>query len=177
MTTDSPRGEIATRVEASKRGSMDSIPEDLETLRLEIDRRLAIIEELALRRKESAEKTRELERKLAEVERSRRSREEQFKRWEAERRAILDELEHDRTLLAEAWNRLEQEETRRSARTDRSDRRDVHRVERNDSNAPKVAVHAAAPAPAPAEEDHVAQSILRQFRSLQRDVRRNAGEA
>lgn len=175
MTTDSPRGEISTRVETLKRGVIVSSPEELETLRQEIDRRLAQIEELVLKRRGSAERTRELERKLAEVERSRRARDDQLKRWEAERQAILDELEHDRSLLAEAWNRLEQEETRRSSRPERSDRRDVRRVDKNESITPKATVQAVAATPV--EEDHVAQSILRQFRSLQRDVRRIADDS
>ncbi len=175
MTTDSPRGEIATRVEALQRGVIDSTPEELETLRQEIERRLTRIEELALKRRGSVERTRELERKLAELERSRRSRDDQLKRWEAERQAILDELEHDRSLLAEAWNRLEQEETRRSSRPDRSDHRDGRRIDKIESNTPKATVHAVAATPV--EDDHVAQSILRQFRSLQRDVRRKIDES
>lgn len=172
MTTDSPRGEIATRVEALQRGVIDSTPEELETLRQEIERRLTLIEELALKRRGSVERTRELERKLAELERSRRSRDDQLKRWEAERQAILDELEHDRSLLAEAWNRLEQEETRRSSRPDH---RDGRRIDKNESNTAKATVHAVAATPV--EDDHVAQSILRQFRSLQRDVRRKSDES
>jgi len=88
------------------------------------------------------------------------------KRREQDYQAALQQLDADRRLLAEAWERLEQEQL----------------------ETPVVAAAAATPAtpaserpaaPRPAADpasEAVTRSILQQFQSLQGDVRRNARE-
>lgn len=87
--------------------------------------------------------------------------------------ARVEELDHDRRLLAEAWERLELEQqaahpaTRSTGERPRNDRR---------SEAPTPPPPPPAPAPLPSSETDgvVDRAILRQFEALRRDVRRTA---
>ena len=89
-------------------------------------------------------------------------------RREQQWQAGLQQLESDRRLIADAWERLEQAQ--------------VDAPQRSNADAERPAT---APPPAPAEpvprqsadetaDDPVTRAILRQFQALQGDVRRNA---
>ncbi|MEW4569354.1 hypothetical protein AB1L88_15930 [Tautonia sp. JC769] len=90
----------------------------------------------------------------AEVERHQRE-------WEAQ----VEALDHDRRLLAEAWERLEHEQVAALSGT------------RSPADSPRPS---RAPAPPPVasppveRDDMLDQAILRQFEALRRDVRRTA---
>ena len=92
----------------------------------------------------------------------------QAERREREWRTALEQLEDDRTLLAEAWERLERE------------RLEVVVAAPQGTNRPPIAdrvgAQPARPRPdlADSTNDHVAVAILQQFQALRNDVRRNA---
>jgi hypothetical protein len=76
-----------------------------------------------------------------------------------EHQTSLEQLEHDRALLAEAWDRVEQERIK-CAQAPR-------KVVVNPF-APQVPVSSVTPS----SEDPVIQAVLSQFQTLRRDVRK-----
>jgi hypothetical protein len=142
----------------------------LEQLRSSLRQRLDSIEALALERPEFApadptEREQVLRRRVAELEERLARLSVEAKRREQEHQAAMEQLEADRRLIAEAWERLELERTGFLAPA---------------APAARQAAPAAAP-PAPvlrptvdaAGNDAVANSILKQFQALRSDVRKN----
>jgi hypothetical protein len=157
--------------------------EDLRRLRQRVLERLDAIEALARRRPASAVESadlaaceRMLRQKEAELEEARRQ-----LRAEAERQAkewadALEQLDADRRLLADAWDRLERERLEGHGGSEGRLRRQARTLGPTGVTASAPA-GAAAPARIDAEPDNpVARAILRQFEALGRDVR-SAAEA
>lgn len=142
-----------------------------------------------------SERERMLERRVAELEQVQTRIRDEVSRWEQERSSMLQQIEHDRKLLAEAWERLEYEQTHTTAMPggQHSDSRRVGVIINGTGSSSVVSAGAGSSMPRPihqqpaasagsgppqpqqpaAQDDSVAQAILRQFQSLQRDVRRN----
>ncbi|CAN5642225.1 hypothetical protein BH23PLA1_BH23PLA1_15970 [soil metagenome] len=91
--------------------------------------------------------------------------------WEQQRQALIEEIEHDRLLLAEAWERLERAQVEAAA-TSRAPPR-TSTISKA-TTAPTVSAPRVASASSN-EDSAVSQAILRQFEMLRRDVRRNGG--
>lgn len=89
-------------------------------------------------------------------------------RRDLEWREFLEDLNHDRNRLAQAWQDLEHERLRSSnpARADPSPRTPPAVTQ-------DIGVNPSEPAGDPRATDLISQEILRQFRTLQGDVRRN----
>jgi hypothetical protein len=143
----------------------------LERLRACFEQRLSRIEALARDRPQPSvldrtELEQELERRIAECEQSQLRLRAQNDRHEQEWRTTLEQLEGDRTLLADAWERLERE--RLEGATGPAPQ-PIHRSPLAERTSPKQV------RPEPAEtDDQVAHAILKQFQALRNDVRRNA---
>lgn len=137
-------------------------------------RRLERLAELAAEWSEQAgftpsEREEALRERVVALEASQARLQAELRRREQEWRDLLDSLEDDRRLLADAWERLEREQT-----TERPPpaSRPASAVPTPEHVA--TAVHRPAPGLA---DDHVAREVLRQFQALKADVRRNAGRA
>jgi hypothetical protein len=143
--------------------------------------RLNSIETLAQARLTSEQATvestglkRALERKLADLEESERLFQAEVERKEKEWRVALTQLEEDRRLLAEAWERLERE------RIDGFGASDPHPFAHVQGDGPRKGAQAASiPAGtlasvASAKNQPATQEILRQYQTHCSDVRRNA---
>lgn len=107
--------------------------------------------------------TEEVERAFQLLQDGRESLRLEEERREREWEVRLEAIEHDRRLLAEAWERLEREQLALAAPA-----RASHEAARADRayEAPRVARPSAAP------EAAVDQAVLRQFEALRQDVRR-----
>ncbi len=110
-----------------------------------------------------------LERRINEYEEAQLRVRAQAERHEHEWRDALEQLEGDRALLAQSWERLEREriEGVAAASPQAAGRRPV--AERSTN----VPVRRRSE-PIDAADDHVAHAILKQFQVLRNDVRRNA---
>ncbi len=104
-------------------------------------------------------------------------------RWEQERDAQVEAIEHDRQLLAEAWERLEREQIEAAASASRAPPRGTtQNSQATTSRLSPPTPPTATTTPTPrttsnpnSEDSAVSQAILRQFEMLRRDVRRNGG--
>lgn len=121
--------------------------------------------QLQQRAAEIDQRTAELQQRAAEIDDAQRRLRIERDRWENERATMVDQLEHDRRLLAEAWERLERETLEQPEAAAASPRNGAP-----ERASPKVV----RPVVASDDENPVAQSILRQFQAVRRDVRRNA---
>jgi hypothetical protein len=189
MTNDLPHLERLVRnADARPRRVTDRLDyatliADLELLRQLVIERLGSIEQLAeekaaaLRRSRASEEALKLE--SGEVEESRRKLLEQTERQRKEWEAALERLESDRRLLAEAWERVENE------RVDAMGLREDQRVHPGSDHiqgagSSRQLGRAGAPAQVRPSSTHsdaynpVAQAILQQFQTLCSDVRRSA---
>jgi hypothetical protein len=160
----------------------------LQSLRKRVLERLDSLETLARGRstpapeaEECAGVKRNLELKLAELEETKRRLDAQAERQEKEWSASLSQLEADRRLLAEAWERIEQERIAYSSASETH--HDSHAQGQGaQKGAPATLPHAGAlvmvrSVAADSDPNHpVAQAIRRQFQTLWSDVRRNAQE-
>jgi hypothetical protein len=159
------------------RPDADAAVRGLERLREGIGRRLERLEALARERiapatatpPEPAELQRTLRRRIAEFEEAQRRLREQADRREQEWRESLEQLEADRRLLADAWDRLERERVESPAPP-----------QPGPPGGRPAAERAAAPHPhrgpdVDGDDDGVAHAILKQFQALRNDVRSNAG--
>jgi hypothetical protein len=128
-----------------------------------------------------------LELKQAALEETEHRLKAQALRQEKEWTVLLAQLEADRRLLAEAWERIEQERIASSGSSGQNDHSEAqsHHHPLGHRNAPRKRVQAkvsdsgttatARSAPAEASSDRpLGQEILRQFQTLCSDVRRNA---
>lgn len=147
--------------------------QSLLRLREHVLDRLESLEALARERTGSADAdlARTLDRRRVELEEAERRLSGEAERREKEWNASLARLEADRLLLADAWERIEQE--RIAARgLPESQRRDPAHEPDPRSGA---AIRSAAAAAADSDSDHsIANTMLRQFQTLSNDVRRNA---
>jgi hypothetical protein len=115
-----------------------------------------------------------LRRRQAEFAELQRQFQEEMERERQSIQQTLDQIEDDRRLLAEAWERVERERVERLASPPAASSRPGSTVETPRSAAARQPP-AAAYAPGLSEaENPVAQSILRQFQTLCGDVRRNS---
>jgi hypothetical protein len=153
----------------------NALIQGLERLRECFEQRLVRLESMARERvaqpvPDRTELELKLQQRISEIEDAQVRLRTQAERRDQEWRAALEQLEGDRTLLAEAWERLERE-----------------RVEGQAAAAPQPTRRATAAAAergaAPARprfdagdplNDHIAHAILKQFQALRNDVRRNA---
>jgi hypothetical protein len=150
-----------------------SLHQGLMLMREHFHRHLDAIEALARERAprstgDLAAREQQLQRRLAGLEQLQVRFEAESGRWERERKAMIEQLEQDRRLLSEAWERLEREQVKTAPVAAESGR----------STAAGTPPAWALAVPTPGrQEQPVAEEILRQFQSLRRDVRRNAGES
>jgi len=158
--------------------------QDLQRLREWVLERLDSLETLARQRSASApaggeiaglERAREL--RIADLEETERRLRAQAERQEKEWIASLSQLEADRRLLAEAWERVERERIEYQSASALHPHAQARCPQRGTS---ATHPHAAAVVPArtaAADSDPnnpVAEAILRQFQTLSSDVRRSA---
>ncbi len=183
-----PRGGEPRSWPSSAHSAPSALFESLQRLRDRVLDRLDSIETIARQRSASAPSAgasaaleRALERRLADVEETERRLHALTERHEKEWSASLTQLEADRRLLAEAWERVERE------RIAYANAGEPHHRSHAPGQGPQNGVPAALPpagylvaarsAVADSDPNHpVAQTILRQFQTLCSDVRRNAEE-
>jgi hypothetical protein len=154
--------------------------DDLETLRDSVLQRLESIEVMARRltapTAESSRLEQSLKQKIEELERERNRVRGRLEEKESTCRRMLTELESDRQLLTEAWERLERE--RIDATAPGGDRTlPAPRPRPSERAAPSGNPAPATPSKSPTIVDSanpVSDSILRQFQTLCSDVRRTA---
>lgn len=173
--TGSSSGEVRPW-QALARPWQHSIMRDLEELRDCVLQRLSSLEALARRHSgpTSGEISRlelTLKQKISELEEARRHLRTEIEMEDSKWKQSLAQLEDDRRLLAEAWERLERERIDLLAVNHGSPRSGSARVRPGDTagiaSPPRSTTHHESNNP-------VAETILRQFQSLCNDVRRNA---
>lgn len=163
-----------SRVPRAKSGGARNDPqllaEGLDRLREAILHRLVAIEMLAAEHAQgvgppSSDRERVLREKVSTLEASQARLHAEFRRREQEWEENLAQVEHDRKLLTEAWERLEQEQADVTAHTDPV----------KPAGPPgKLAAPTAAPTIYQPGGDSVTTAILREFEALRGDIRRNA---
>jgi hypothetical protein len=182
----SPRGPEDRPRSASERSAYNSLIQDLKCLRRLVLQRLSSIETLARERPAFAPPAREIAAledsfkiRSDELEETRRRLQAEAEREKQESSASLSQLEDDRRLLAEAWERVEQERIACSSAPQQNP--SLHSQGRN----PQTAASTGLPRTggsipirsAGTESDPynpVTQAILRQFQTLCSDVRQSA---
>jgi DNA repair exonuclease SbcCD ATPase subunit len=165
----------------ASRPDTNALIHGLERLRDCIEQRLSRLEALARERAagavptptpEYSELERSLQRQISEYQEAQVRVRAQADRHEQEWRSALEQLENDRRLLADAWERIERERIEAVAATTAQGPGRPSPAER--TQAP------ARPRPRPRDEvadpanDSVTQAILQQFHALRNDVRRNS---
>jgi hypothetical protein len=154
--------------------------EGLDRLRDALLQRLDRIEALAAEQaalldRDPSERERALRERVALLEASQARLQAEVKRREQEWQAVLQEVEDDRRLLAEAWERVERERVEAphgdsAIAPPRAAAPTAHAA----VAAPAAAVAAHRPPPGDPASDSVTRAILWQFQALKNDVRRNA---
>jgi hypothetical protein len=144
-----------------------ALPRVLERIRGRLHEHIDAIEALARAHGDAhrPDLERSLQQNLSELEQERVRFRAEAARWDQERRSATEALEHDRQLLAEAWERLEIEQVKVVGST--------QNTARPNFVAPPVDRGQLAPVLAE-RDDPIARAILHQFQTLRRDVRRNA---
>jgi hypothetical protein len=179
-----PRSPESRSWPASARSAPFALIQNLQWLREWVLERLDSLETLARQRSASAHAAgevagleRTLELKRADLEVTERRLCAQAERQEKEWSALLTQLEADRRLLAEAWERVERE------RIESLSASEPHPPGQGPQRGATATLpHAASLVPvrsaaADSDPNHpVAQAVLRQFQTLGSDVRRNAEE-
>jgi hypothetical protein len=168
-----PRGPDGRPDRASARPAPAAPIRDLRWLRQRVLERMDALEALARRIEassgaaaETAALERTLQQKLAEVDEARRQLRAEAERQAQEWSASLAQLEADRRLLAEAWERVERQ---RIEGFNPYEGRPHAQWRGSPQGAP---ARSAAADPDP--NNPVARAILREFQTLSRDVRSNA---
>jgi hypothetical protein len=152
----------------------NTLIQGLERVRECFEQRLGRLEAAARERTvepvaDRSELEQQLQQRINEYEEAQLRLREQAERREQEWRTALEQLEGDRALLAESWERLERERLEGLAAAPSQATSRLPVAERN--SAPPVRPR---PDPADPVDDHVAHAILKQFQVLRNDVRRNA---
>ncbi|MFO0909558.1 MAG: hypothetical protein U0794_14585 [Isosphaeraceae bacterium] len=170
----------------TKRGapqpSAATVSEGLDRLRDTVVQRLALLEtqvaeSLELTGTSPSEREQALRERIVVLEAAQARLQAEVKRREQEWQDLLDQLEEDRHLLAEAWDRIEKE------RIEAQSRPTPAPVTRGPTTQVDREVVAAMPPPAhrptsgESSEDLMTRDILRQFQTLKNDVRRNSEKA
>jgi hypothetical protein len=165
---------------AGRAGSR-ALCDDLQDLRDSVLQRLESIEVMARRRLsgptvETSRLEQSLKQKIEELEHERSRLRRGLEEKESACRRLITELENDRQLLTEAWERLERERIDTTvAGGDHNS--PAHRSRPSERAAPPVTPTPTPPMKAPTNVDSsnpVSDSILRQFKTLCNDVRRTA---
>jgi hypothetical protein len=173
-----PRGENPDPDPKRRISRIDSnaLIQGLERLRECVEQRLVRLESVARERAaapahQPSELEQELQHRIAEYEEAQARFRTQAERREQEWRAAVEQLEGDRKLLAEAWERLEREriETPAAAPGTGPGRAPAAGREAAPPERPRPRPETADPA-----QDSVTLAILQQFHTLRSDVRRNA---
>ncbi len=183
MTPRDPDGKAGP---ASARSIPAALIHELEWLRQRVLERLGALESIARQRTATTTAAggitaleRTLQQRQAELEEARRQVRAEAERQEKEWSASLTQLEADRRLLAEAWERLERQRIEGLGASERHSH-SHSQVQGQPRGASAVILDAAALAPARSAaadsgpDNPIAQAILRQFQALARDVRCNA---
>jgi hypothetical protein len=183
-----PRIHPARSAPASGRSPAAALIRNLEWLREHVLKRLSSLEALAEEHAASSSREGEiaalegtLKKRLAELDEREQELCAQTKRAEDEWAALLSRLDEDRTLLADAWERVEQERIEHHGMSARHPPLHGQGPGRQ-RVAPLAPMHAAErPAGLTATVDvdsqnPAARAILRQFQTLCSDVRRHAEE-
>jgi hypothetical protein len=158
----SPRPDTAALIEG-----LDQIRDILFQQLAQIESRA--LEQATLLQISPPEREQALRERVATLEASQSRLHAESKRRGQEWNLLLEQLENDRKMLAEAWERIEQEQL--GPPTGLTAAQPAPDLER----APAAATALELPQVDGAEES-VTKAILRQFQSLQSDVRRNAKE-
>jgi hypothetical protein len=150
------------------RSDSASLSQGLDRLRDALLKRLGEIEAMALEQassldQDSTEREQTLRERVATLEASLARTQAESKRKEQEWQVVLQQLEQDRALLAEAWDRLERERVEVTSQP----------VARGPSPSPAPST-ATRQAIVGTGDDPVTRAILWQFQALKSDVRRNA---
>lgn len=150
--------------------SRAAILQALELIRDRFHRHLDAIETMARERaqlggKDVSEREQQLRHRLLELEHAQIQLRSDTERWERERLSMIEQLDHDRRLLADSWERLEREQVQCAHAPAEPARSELLT---GVTQWPKTVTLAGG------RDESVAQEILRQFQSLRRDVRRNA---
>jgi hypothetical protein len=184
-----PEGDPKRKVSIARLDS-NALIQGLERLRDCFEQRLVRLEAMARERAvppvlDRTELELKLQQRIGEFEEAKVRVRLQAERREQEWQAALEQLEGDRALLAEAWDRLEREriEAPDPARSlSPWERVAEGRVRAgappgataSGSDRLRTSAQPTPPEPNDATEDHVAHTILKQFHALRKDVRRNA---
>lgn len=183
-----PRGAESRPWPALAHSPHSALIQSLQSLRERVLERLDSLETLARGRSASAPAAgasagpdRTFELKLAELAETERRLHDESEHQEKEWSASLIQLESDRRLLAEAWERVEREQIACSSASEPN-----HHIRAQgqgaQKGAPAARPHAGAlvtarSSAANSDSNHpITQAILRQFQTLCSDVRRNAEE-
>jgi hypothetical protein len=157
------------------RPDSNALIQGLERLREIIEQRLARLESVARERERAAPPVldrsgleQKLQQQIASYEEAQLRLRAQAERREQEWRTSLEQLEGDRQLLAEAWDRLEHERIAGEAPAEGPASGRPRTAERA-STQPRPRPEVADPA-----NDSVTLGILKQFQALRNDVRRNS---
>lgn len=150
--------------------------DELERFRDAMSRRLDTLEQLAREQCErlgqgTSERERVLRERVAHLEASHSRLQNELKRREQEWNDTVGDLENDRKLLAEAWERLERE--RIDGPDAQADPGPAPRARTQNPAGPPAASPAGVLAPE--GDDSITRAILWQFQALKDDVRKNAG--
>jgi hypothetical protein len=127
-------------------------------------------QEIRRRAAELQQRQAEVQQRATEVEELQRRLRSDRDRWENERATLLEQLEHDRRLLAEAWERLERQRLEHPEPQSGPAPRTAAAERAGDRAQPRV-IRAVV---ASDDANPVEQAILRQFQAVRRDVRRNS---
>ena len=158
---------------AAARPDSEVIARGLERLRDTLLQRLEQLDELAAEQadmldRDSSQRESELRDRLSALEAAHARVLAETRRREQEWQEVLRQLETDRRLLAEAWDRLEQTQAQYEPRADPPERPAV-------ASPPGGTLGPSVRSAEDEPDDIVTRAILRQFQALSNDVRRNAG--
>jgi hypothetical protein len=163
---------------AQARSEGEPLAQVLERLRDGLLERLERVEALAAEQTamldaDSSDRERALRERLSVLEAAHARVVAEARRREQEWQEVVQQLQTDRALLAEAWERVEQIQIQYEPRADPVPQPAT--VAAPGPPQPQVPVVAAvARAPADDGDDPVTRAILRQFQALSQDVRRNS---
>jgi hypothetical protein len=154
----------------------NALIQGLERLRERIEERLERLEAVARERAQRAvpersELEQRLQQRIHELEEAQHRLWAQAERRDQEWRVAVEQLEGDRTLLAEAWELLERERLEGGAALHPAHPQGGIRLPQGERTATPAR---ARPELADPGSDQVAHAILKQFQALRNDVRRNA---
>ncbi|HEV3165236.1 MAG TPA: hypothetical protein VGZ22_14515 [Isosphaeraceae bacterium] len=146
----------------------------LEHLRTQVHQRLDAIENLVRERTRRGSndiraQSDPLTQRAQDLQRAESRLRTEAERWKQERKASVDQLERDRLLLAQAWERLERERVQQAMRPPAE-------PQPQPIPARQAGILPMPSADASRTDPGLEEEMLRQFQSVRRDVRRNLDE-